>query len=218
MRNFNHVQINKQELQRIEENGKRFYVTPEGNRYPSVTTVTGHAKKAFFAEWRKNNPDEAKRVTVRGTRFHSLVEKYLNNEVMDRKKINFADLFLFSQAEVEIDKIDNIHLLETTLWSDTLKLAGRVDCIAEFDGRLSVIDFKSASKEKPASDIKEYFMQATAYAIMYQERYGKAIDNIVIIMSSEDGMVNVYQVNPIQYVKELFDTIKEYNSSAELVP
>jgi len=217
MRNFNHVQINKQELQRIEENNKRFYVTPEGNRYPSVTTVTGHAKKAFFAEWRKNNPDEAKRVTVRGTRFHSLVEKYLNNEEMDRKKINFADLFLFSQAEVEIDKIDNIHLLETTLWSDTLKLAGRVDCIAEFDGRLSVIDFKSASKEKPASDIKEYFMQATAYAIMYQERYGKAIDNIVIIMSSEDGMVNVYQVNPIQYVKELFDTIKEYNSSAELV-
>jgi CRISPR/Cas system-associated exonuclease Cas4 (RecB family) len=218
MRNFNHTEIQKQELQRIEENGKRFYVTPEGNRYPSVTTVTGHAKKAFFAEWRKNNPDEAKRVTVRGTRFHSLVEKYLNNEVMDRKKINFADLFLFSQAEVEIDKIDNIHLLETTLWSDTLKLAGRVDCIAEFDGRLSVIDFKSASKEKPASDIKEYFMQATAYAIMYQERYGKAIDNIVIIMSSEDGMVNVYQVNPMQYVKELFDTIKEYNFSAELVP
>jgi genome maintenance exonuclease 1 len=218
MRSFNHVQINKQELQRIEENGKRFYVTPEGNRYPSVTTVTGHAKKAFFAEWRKNNPDEAKRVTVRGTRFHSLVEKYLNNEELDRKKINFADLFLFSQAEVEIDKIDNIHLLETTLWSDTLKLAGRVDCIAEFDGRLSVIDFKSASREKPASDIKEYFMQATAYAIMYQERYGKAIDNIVIIMSSEDGMVNVYQVNPMQYVKELFDTIKEYNSSAELVP
>jgi genome maintenance exonuclease 1 len=217
MRSFNHVQINKQELQRIEENGKRFYVTPEGNRYPSVTTVTGHAKKAFFAEWRKNNPDEAKRVTVRGTRFHSLVEKYLNNEEMDRKKINFADLFLFSQAEVEIDKIDNIHLLETTLWSDTLKLAGRVDCIAEYNGRLSVIDFKSASKEKPISDIKEYFMQATAYAIMYQERYGKAIDNIVIIMSSEDGMVNVYEMNPMNYVEDLFNTIKEYNSNVEFI-
>jgi len=217
MRSFNHVQINKQELQRIEENGKRFYVTPEGNRYPSVTTVTGHAKKAFFAEWRKNNPDEAKRVTVRGTRFHSLVEKYLNNEEMDRKKINFADLFLFSQAEAEIDNIDNIHLLETTLWSDTLKLAGRVDCIAEYNGRLSVIDFKSASKEKPISDIKEYFMQATAYAIMYQERYGKAIDNIVIIMSSEDGMVNVYEMNPMNYVEDLFNTIKEYNSNVEFI-
>jgi CRISPR/Cas system-associated exonuclease Cas4 (RecB family) len=217
MRSFNHVQINKQELQRIEENGKRFYVTPEGNRYPSVTTVTGHAKKAFFAEWRKNNPDEAKRVTVRGTRFHSLVEKYLNNEELDRKKINFADLFLFSQAEVEIDKIDNIHLLETTLWSDTLKLAGRVDCIAEYNGKLSVIDFKSASKEKPISDIKEYFMQATAYAIMYQERYGKAIDNIVIIMSSEDGMVNVYEMNPMNYVEDLFNTIKQYNSNVEFV-
>ncbi len=217
MRSLNHVQINKQELQRIEENGKRFYVTPEGNRYPSVTTVTGHAKKAFFAEWRKNNPDEAKRVTVRGTRFHSLVEKYLNNEELDRKKINFADLFLFSQAEVEIDKIDNIHLLETTLWSDTLKLAGRVDCIAEYNGKLSVIDFKSASKEKPISDIKEYFMQATAYAIMYQERYGKAIDNIVIIMSSEDGMVNVYEMNPMNYVEDLFNTIKQYNSNVEFV-
>jgi genome maintenance exonuclease 1 len=216
MRNFHHTEIQKQELQRIEENGKRFYVTPEGNRYPSVTTVTGHAKKAFFAEWRKNNPEEAKRVSVRGTRFHSLVEKYLNNEEMDRKKINFADLFLFSQAESEIDKIDNIHLLETTLWSDVLKLAGRVDCIADYEGSLSVIDFKSASKEKPPSDIKEYFMQATAYAIMYQERYGKAIDNIVIIMSSEDGMVNVYQRNPVDYVKDLFDTIKEYRENEQV--
>ena len=217
MRSFNHVEITKQELQKVEVEGKRFYVTPEGNRYPSVTTVTGHAKKAFFAEWRKNNPDEAKRVTVRGTRFHSLVEKYLMNEVMDRSKINFADLFLFSQAEAEIDKIDNIHLLETTLWSDLLKLAGRVDCIAEYDGKLSVIDFKSASKEKPESDIKEYFMQATAYAIMYHERYGKAIENIVIIMSSEDGMVNVYQKDPRDYVQNLFDTIKEYHSSVELI-
>lgn len=216
MRNFNHVQIEKQELQRVEAEGKRFYLTPEGNRYPSVTTVTGYAKKAFFAEWRKNNPEEAKRVTVRGTRFHSLVEKYLNNEELDRSKINFADLFLFSQAEEEINKIDNIHLLESTLWSDTLKLAGRVDCIAEYAGKLSVIDFKSASKEKPASDIKEYFMQATAYAIMYQERYGKAIDNIVIIMSSEDGMVNVYQMNPLNYVQDLFDSIKEYNSEQVL--
>jgi genome maintenance exonuclease 1 len=216
MRNFNHIEIQKQELQRIEENGRRFYVTPEGNCYPSVTTVTGHAKKAFFAEWRKNNPEEAKRVSVRGTRFHSLVEKYLNNEEMDRKKINFADLFLFSQAESEIDKIDNIHLLETTLWSDVLKLAGRVDCIADYEGSLSVIDFKSASKEKPPSDIKEYFMQATAYAIMYQERYGKAIDNIVIIMSSEDGMVNVYQRNPVDYVKDLFDTIKEYRENEQV--
>lgn len=217
MRTFNHVQIEKQELQRVEAEGKRFYVTPEGNRYPSVTTVTGYAKKAFFAEWRKNNPEEAKRVTVRGTRFHSLVEKYLNNEELDRSKINFADLFLFSQAEQEINRIDNIHLLETTLWSDTLKLAGRVDCIAEYDGKLSVIDFKSASREKPASDIKEYFMQATAYAIMYQERYGKPVENIVIIMSSEDGMVNVYQMNPLNYVQDLFDTIKEYNSSVQLI-
>jgi len=217
MRNFNHTEIQKQELQRIEENGKRFYVTPEGNRYPSVTTVTGHAKKAFFAEWRKNNPDEARRVSVRGTRFHSIVENYLNNEEMDRKKINFADLFLFSQAESEIDKIDNIHLLETTLWSDTLKLAGRVDCIAEYEGVLSVIDFKSASREKPPSEIKEYFMQATAYAIMYQERYGKSIDNVVIIMSSEDGMVNVYQRDPIDYVKDLFMTITEYHNGIQSI-
>jgi len=216
MRIFNHVELEKQELNKIEVEGKRFYVTPEGNRYPSVTTVTGFSKKEFFAEWRKNNPEEARRVTTRGTRFHSLVEKYLNNEQLDRSKINFAELFLFSNAEIEINKIDNIHLLEATLWSDTLKLAGRVDCVAEFDGKLSVIDFKSASKEKPENDIKEYFMQATAYAIMYQERYGKPIENIVIIMSSEDGMVNVFQKNPIDYVSNLFNAIKEYNS-AELV-
>lgn len=217
MRNFNHVELVKQELNKVEVGGKRFYQTPDGNQYPSVTTVTGFAKKEFFAEWRRNNPAESARVCTRGTRFHSLVEKYINNELPERSKINFADLFLFAQAEVEIDKIDNIHLLEATLWSDTLKLAGRVDCVAEFDGKLSVIDFKSASKEKPASDIKEYFMQATAYAIMYQERYGTPIENIVIIMSSEDGMVNVYQKNPIEYVPSLFEAIKEYNSSVELI-
>jgi genome maintenance exonuclease 1 len=208
--------LEKQELNKVEVDGKRFYLTPEGNRYPSVTTVTGFSKREFFAEWRRLNPEEARRVTTRGTRFHSLVEKYLNNEQLDRSKINFAELFLFSNAEIEINKIDNIHLLEATLWSDALKLAGRVDCIAEFDGKLSVIDFKSASKEKPEKDINEYFMQATAYAIMYQERYGKPIENIVIIMSSEDGMVNVFQKNPIDYVSNLFNAIKEYNS-AELV-
>ena len=80
-----------------------------------------------------------------------------------------------------------------------------------------MIDFKSASREKPANDIKEYFMQATAYAIMYHERYGKPIDNVVIIMSSEDGMVNVYQRNPIDYVRDLYETIKDYRKDVQFI-
>ena len=89
-------------------------------------------------------------------------------------------------------------------------LAGRVDCIAEFDGKLSVIDFKSAGKEKSEKDITEYFMQATAYAVMYEERYGIPIDNIVIIISSEDGMTQLYQKNPLEFVPYLLEAITEY--------
>jgi len=210
MKQFTHIDTIKFNLTRVEADGKRFYVTPEGERYPSVTTVTGWAKREFFAKWRKENPVESARACTRGNRFHSLVENYLNNELPERSSINFADLFLFSQAESLINRIDNIHLLETSLWSNKMGLAGRVDCIAEFDGKLSVIDFKSAGKEKSEKDITEYFMQATAYAVMYEERYGIPIDNIVILISSEDGMTQLYQKNPKEFVPHLLEAITEY--------
>jgi genome maintenance exonuclease 1 len=201
--------ISEQSLEEVSKDGKRFYSTPEG-LFPSVTTVVGFEKQQFFSEWRKNNPEESKRVTTRGTKFHSIIESYLNNE-----DINLDDLFpnyksLFLLLKPELDKIDNIAALETPLWSKILGLAGRTDCIAEYDGKLSIIDFKASSKEKRAKDIDNYFAQATAYALMYQERTGIIVDNFAILIACEDGIKQVFQGNPMAYVKQLKTLITKY--------
>lgn len=193
----------------VEKNGKRFYSTPEGI-YPSVTTVVGFEKQQFFAEWRKNNPEESKRVTGRGTKLHSLIETYLKNEPIDFDNLNSNIKFLFNILKPELNKIDNIIAIETPLWSKTLGLAGRTDCIAEYDGKLSIIDFKASSKEKRKKDIDNYFTQATAYSLMFQERTGKIIDNFAILIACEDGMSQVFQGRPINYVKNLKNIIKKY--------
>ena len=193
--------------------GFRQYVLPSGGKYHSVTTVTGHKKNAFFKEWRKKNPKESRRVLNRGNKLHSAIEKYLNNEK------NFLDLLgpneyiLFEQLLPELNSIDNITCQEVALWSDMLELAGRVDCIGEYNGKMSVIDFKGSTRNKRKEDIDNYFTQATAYAIMWQERTGIKIDNIAILMSCEDGTVSVFESNPIKHTKELFECIQDYKKT-----
>ena len=207
---FTHVKEPKQnELLSEESESERYYITPEG-KYPSVTTVTGWEKRKFFAEWRKNNPEEAKRTTSRGNKLHKLIEKYINNEKLEKKEIDLATLDLFLQIKKNVDRIDNIHALEVPLYSKLLKLAGRVDCIAEFDGELAVIDFKGSTKTKRKEDIENYFLQATAYSIMWKERTGVAIKKVVILISYEDGGVQLFEANSINYVKALKSAIKKY--------
>lgn len=207
---FTHISAEKKaELLSEETESERYYVTPEG-KFPSVTTVTGWEKKKFFAEWRKNNPKEAQRTMDRGNKLHSLVEKYLSNEKLNKKKIDPFTLDLFLQIKQELDKIDNIHALETSLYSKLIGLAGRVDCVAEYDGQLSIIDFKGSTKTKRKEDIDNYFMQATAYSIMWKERTGVPIKKLVIIISSEDGGSQVFEGNPTKYVKQLKTAIETY--------
>jgi genome maintenance exonuclease 1 len=199
-------------LSEVLKDGKRFYATPDGE-FPSVTTVVGFEKQTFFAKWREKNPEESRRVTARGTKFHSLIENYLNN-----KEINFDNLMsneksLFSLLKPELDKIDNILALESPLYSSTLGLAGRTDCIAEYDGKLSIIDFKASTKEKRITDIDNYFAQATAYALMFQERTGKIVDNFAILIACEDGIKQVFQGNPLKYVKHLKQLIMKYRET-----
>ena len=211
MKKFNHVPVElKSDLTTKEINGKRYYVTEEGNIFPSVTTVTGWEKQKFFAEWRRNNPEESQRVLRRGTKFHSIIESYLKNEEVIEEDYAPGEFSLYSQLKKELNNIDNIHALEKSLQSSMMGLAGRVDCIAEFAGKLSVIDFKTCSSQKPKSSIKDYFMQATAYAIMFQEQTGIAVKNIVILMSCEDGSTTVHQENPINYTKKLKETIESF--------
>lgn len=209
-KHFNHLSnIISCELQEVTKDGKRFYSTPCGE-FPSVTTVVGFKKQQFFAEWRNKNPEESKRVTSRGTKFHGLIEKYLKNEPFDLDSLHSNQKALFLLLKPELDKIDNIVALETPLWSKTIGLAGRTDCIAEYDGKLSIIDFKASTKEKRKSDIENYFMQATAYALMYQEQTGTIIDNFSILIACEDGLRQVFEGNPMKYVKPLRNIIMEY--------
>ena len=216
VKRFTHVDIPAlEDLSTVNENGKRFYQTPNGN-YPSVTTVTGFKKNAFFAEWRRKNPKESVRVTSRGNKLHSLIEDYLNNEfdpATDKGKVTPDTLELFLQLRPELDKIDNIYALEAPLWSETLGLAGRVDCVGEYNGKLSIIDFKGSTRSKRREDIFNYFQQATAYAIAWHERTGIAIDNFAILVSAEDGEVQVFEGNPLQYVRGLKVIIDEYHES-----
>lgn len=213
IKKFNHSPVELEcKLKEVTIDGKRFYETPEGI-FPSVTTVVGFEKQKFFAKWREKNPEESKRVTSRGTKFHSLLENYINNNEIIFDDLHSSQKSLFALIKPEIDKIDNIVALEQPMYSKTLGLAGRVDCIAEYDGKLSIIDFKASSKEKRKEDIDNYFAQATAYALMFQERTGKIIDNFAIIIACEDGIIQVFEGKPIQYVKHLKKLIIKYKES-----
>lgn len=213
MNNFLHKPIEiDNKLKEVTIDGKRFYETP-GGVFPSVTSVVGWDKQNFFAEWRRKNPEESRRVLARGTKLHSLIESYLNNETLDFDNMLPNFKVLFNQIKPELDKIQNIVAIETPLWSKTLGLAGRTDCIAEYDGKLSIIDFKASSKEKRKQDVESYFTQATAYALMFQERTGIIVENFAILISCEDGLTQVFQNKPIKYVKKLKNVIVSYNNN-----
>ena len=185
---FNHVTgIEFPTLVRENFEGKRMYKTEGGDRFPSVTTVLGHKSKPAIKAWRKKVGAAtankiSKQASVRGTKIHSLCEDYVNNEELDFDKLSFVEVDMFNQMKPLIDRIDNIHCVEQFLYSEHLRLAGQADCIAEFDGRLSIIDFKTSAKLKKKSYIKNYFAQCAAYAIMFEERTGIPIDTSVIII------------------------------------
>jgi len=177
--------------------------------------VVGWKKNQFFAEWRKNNPKEAVRTRNRGTKLHSLIESYLLNTPEFNKDKDPYTLDLFNQIQENIDKIDNIRSIEGFLWSKPLRMAGRSDCIAEYEGVLSVIDFKGSTKPKRKEDIHSYFLQATAYAVMWEERTGEKIPQIVILISCDDGTTQVFVEQPRHYKKDLAIAIKEWRDEYE---
>ena len=196
------------------EQGRRYFV--EGNAYPSVTTVIGEMKKKSILEWRRKvGEDEAnaisKRATTRGNKCHKLAEDYLSNKPLDRYRDDVLSLGMFHQIRPYIDKINNIHALEESLYSHTLKLAGRVDCIAEYDNELAIIDFKTSTKFKREEWIQDYFSQETAYAIMFQELTGLKVKQLVTIIAVETGTPQVFVKKDIlTYVPKLKEYIDYY--------
>ena len=194
--------------------GRRYFV--EGNAYPSVTTVIGEMKKKSIMEWRRKVGEEeanaiSKRATTRGNKCHKLAEDYLSNKPLDRYRDDVLSLGMFHQIRPYIDKINNIHALEESLYSHTLKLAGRVDCIAEYDNELAIIDFKTSTKLKREEWIQDYFSQETAYAIMFQELTGLKVKQLVTIIAVETGTPQVFVKKDIlTYVPKLKEYIDYY--------
>jgi len=220
MKLFNHVGgIEPIEMVAEMVEGKRLYLTPEGSKFPSVTTViSNNAKKmAGIARWRARVGEKAanaksSRATGRGTKYHSVVEDYLNNNLDLKKYSKFPlPVLMFHQSRDTLDRINNIHLQEAALYSKHLELAGRVDCIAEFDGVLSIIDFKTAEHPKREEYLYDYFVQETAYACMLQENYGMSVKQLVTIVACENGETQVKVLPPKkEYFIQLMSYIDEY--------
>ena len=191
---FEHVGVNLgyDDLVATTTDVGRLYKTPEGRSYPSITTVLGHFGKHKIMEWRKAvGEQEANRVARhaagRGTALHTLCERYIDNlEVFDAKTMPHVKAMFNSVKDILDTRIGKVYLQEVPLYSNYLRIAGRVDLIAEFDGVISIIDFKSSSRRKTASDIKDYFEQEAAYAIMFEERAKLPIVNLVTIMAVEN--------------------------------
>ena len=203
-------------LEQVNTDSGRYYKTPTGELYPSVTTVTGLMGLDAIKKWRARVGDEeANRISsqaaTRGTRIHQLCEDYLNNDDIDTSKYSFNDAANFKELKPELDaNIDNIHLQEERLYSDYLKIAGTVDCVAEWKGKLSIIDFKTARKAKNRDYILNYFCQATAYAIMYEERFNIPVSRIVILISVDDEPPQIFEDRRDYYIKPLMDIREQY--------
>jgi ATP-dependent exoDNAse (exonuclease V) beta subunit len=206
------------EIVSTDLDGVRHYVTPNGDKYPSITTVLSLQSKEGIERWKKRiGKEEAEkqsyRAATRGTYMHEMIEYYLKNDY-DPSKYKDQPLaqMLFGVCKNTLNRINNIHIQEAPLYSDKLKIAGRVDCIAEFDGVLSIIDFKTSKKEKEERYISNYFVQESAYAAMYYERTGTPVKQLVTIISCEDGSCQVFVKRDImKYIRLLKQYIDEYN-------
>jgi genome maintenance exonuclease 1 len=214
---FNHVDIELPKLVRETIDGVRWYRKEHETdlkKFVSITSVTSNYKKEFFNQWRqKVGVEEADRITrkatSRGTDAHTLIEHHLKNQELP--KVQPLSEMLFQIAKPSLNRINNIYALEGSLYSEFLGIAGTVDCIAEFDGELSIIDFKTSAKPKPREWIEGYFVQCCAYACMLHELTGLSVKKFVIIMSCENGEVEVYEeYDKAKYIKLLTRYIKKF--------
>jgi genome maintenance exonuclease 1 len=218
---FNHIDMNLPKLEREEIDGVRYYRLPgedKLSRLVSITSVTSFHNRHIFEEWRKKvGEEEANRVnrqaTSRGTDLHTLVEGHLNNaETLPQTQP--LSYFLFKNLKKELKNINNIYALESSLYSKQLGIAGTVDCIAEYNGELAVIDFKTSKKPKPKEWIEHYFVQCAAYACMFYEITDIPVKKLVILMACEDGDCVVYEeYDKMKYIKLLNGYIKEFIQS-----
>lgn len=215
---FEHVPVELTEMKTENRNGRREYKTPEGINLPSITTVLSILSRESIAKWRARvGHEEANRIShrasTRGTAVHAIVEKYINNEENFKDGYTPDIISSFIDLKPILDtRIGRVYAQEAPLYSTHLGVAGRVDCVAEFDGRLSIIDFKTSLKPKRLDWIKNYFMQESAYAIMWEERTGRPITQLVTIISVDNHEPQIFIEHRDNWVRPLRETIAQYNA------
>jgi hypothetical protein len=203
-------------LTRVTENGKRYYLTPDGKKYPSVTTVAGIFAKEGIIKWRKRvGEEQATKITtqasVRGTAVHKLCEDYINNVEDYTKGQMPVNVDSFNSIKPIIDSsIDNVVMQECPLYSHYLKVAGTVDCIAEWNGKLSIIDFKTSRKPKKLEWIDNYFMQTAAYAVMFEELTEKPITDLIILISVDNDEPQIFTQKRDEWISKFMTARNEF--------
>ena len=215
---FTHVEhgISLPKLTRKTTESGRQYFTPEGNAYPSITTILSMLSKDSIIKWRQRVGEEeankiSTRAATRGTAVHKLAEDYIDNVPDWNKDVMPHNIASFNDLKGIIDeRLNNVWFQEEFLYSDRLKCAGQVDCIAEFDGELSIVDFKTSRKPKKEEWITSYFIQASFYAAAFYERTGIPIKQGVILITVDGSEPQVFKIKTFDYLKHFQRARKQY--------
>ena len=222
MKKFNHTPVKLEKIKATTNNGNRLYETPSGDLYPSITTVLSPRNKKGLMEWRKRVGEDvanhvARTAASRGTKVHHMCEDYLNNMFIDdpekwaQHKKNFLPYCLFEQLKNQtFDNINDIFAQDAGLYSVKYKVAGRVDCIARYKGDMSIIDFKTSTKERSDDWNENYYIQGSAYAEMFEELTGISTNQVVILVVTEDGTVQEFVKQKSDYIDLLVDAISDW--------
>lgn len=214
--NFKHVPVELTEMNAVTTDEGRKYHTPEGIDLPSITTVLSILSRDSIAKWRKRVGEvEANKISTRaanrGTAVHTVCEKYLDNDADYLDGVMPNNIETFQKIRPILDEnINNIHAQEAPLYSNYLGVAGRVDCVAEWQGKLSIIDFKTSRKFKKREWCHSYFMQECAYAIMWEERTGVPITQLVTLIAVDERTPILYIEHRDDWVRPLRDVIEQY--------
>jgi len=197
----------------------RLYRTPEGNLYPSVTTVLSSVKgDGSLEKWREAVGEEkanhiSQRATSRGTRIHKLVEDFLlGKEVIPR---SILDKLNFDSLVPSLQDIQEVYAIEQGLYSDYLKSAGTVDIVGRYGGKRSIIDIKTSNRMKYKSEIDSYFIQTAAYSVFWEERTGQPVPQLVIMMSVDMDVSQVFVDRRDNWIDSYIEIRKNFEENRQ---